>query len=206
MTDAPDWQRVVVGPGAAPIGGGGTANEDICSVDRELVGWSWDPKYTTGVIAPTSGVVQFSLVKAVKTATVTNIWIWEAGEVGAPVADESYLGLYAFAGAGLNPTSLTLLASTAPGLLDVPWPYSNLQPVPLAGSGSAVTAGQLLYVAALYNAGSVPKFQYHSDPSYGYQLPIATTLQTAAAYASLPATLTGGDVYQNGVWLWAGMS
>lgn len=199
---APDWTRIVVGAGGVPIGG--TSNNDLISSDRDFVGWTFDPYLVDrdGVSAA-SGQIAFALVKATKTTSILDIWAWFQNAGTGLTSDENYLGVYSFTGSSVFPTTMTLLGATAAGLMDTV-PGAGQPAAYALASSVAVTAGDLYYVAALFNATSRPQFNYLSDPSYTSSIPVNPTMLSAAStYTTLPSSLVGANVTYSGIYFWS---
>lgn len=150
VSDAPDWQEVIVGPGGAPIGGGGG---DLAPPDFDLVGWTCNPFATSlsaGVSTFSNGHVWAALIKAVTSATVTHVAVSLLGAFVNYTANENFLGIYSTTVSGGAPGLSTQVAVTAAGGLDAAFVGDGVTFVPLVSS-VAVTAGTLYYMAMLLN-------------------------------------------------------
>jgi hypothetical protein len=212
LTDAPDWERIVVGPGGTGIGGGGGSVPSILyPPDLGYIGWSSDPLVATNIGtglnfdgSSTGGYIFFTMVKAVKAGTVTNLGAYVVHASTHTVANGSALGLYSVAyGVDGVPSSVSLLGSTGSGALGTAVASTGQTFVALS-SGVTVTAGGLYFVGMLMipTAGSVTGVTWAQGaivPANGFRPFYANSYQDIAnkgllcavsnanTYTSLPA-------------------
>ena len=200
VTDAPDWQRVVVSPGGAPVGGGGaSADQLITPVDQGYLGWTFAPQLNNGQSSNVgSGQLYLYAVKTYKAGTIDNLSIWLLGSGNSVTADENYLGLYTPNLSGGVVTDWTLQASTATGAIDDDLVNPGLWTFPL-NTGYTAKLGEIVYIGWLWNGAGIAAQAALDSPSTNFfnhwAYPVAA--RTSGTYTSLPTNpvLAGGSAY-----------
>lgn len=150
MSDAPDWQTTVVGPGGAPISGGGPS--DWTATDYGLVGWSAPINSSNFGTTFAEGAGQLFMVpvKILTTTSITNIAMGILGSGISFVANENFMCIYTCPYTSGSPTTFTLAAQTTAGAAEAIWTLANgVQFVPFAHS-LAVTAGEIVWAAIMF--------------------------------------------------------
>lgn len=204
VTDAPDWQEIVVGPGGAPVTVATTSND--FPPDQGYYGWSGPPyEFPIQDSALSNAELDLVFAKAVVSGTVNNLTLYMTGVGSGFVANKNYMGIYIPVLVGGVPVSLSLLATTAAGVLEGIITTSGIRTIPLSSS-LAVTAGQIYYIALTYDqtSGQVPlavrNTQFLAFPgqnyAYRYSGPVGP-------FSSLPSSVTlSSEVRSTDSW-WA---
>ena len=195
MSDANDWEEVVVGPGGTPISGG-AGQTSWAPADFGYKGWSesvFNANFTTG--GPTSGHVYLSPFKVAATGTISTLYGYCYSTTGTHfTASQNFFGFYSVGNDGSGNLEWTLAATSAAGAYEADV-APDLYAVPLS-TGLAVTAGQVLYAAILLNyTGSAPSFVIINTNLWYFGLVTVTAPAQISGWATtggntaLPATI-----------------
>ena len=115
----------------------------VVPADHGLAGWAYDPAHAVATIVLTGGTLYLAKVAVPAAVTVTKIY-WHVGVVGvSATAGQNHVGLYN--------TSGTRLATTG---VDSDVTSTGLKTTTI--SGTALTAGQTVWVGVLFNAVTPP--------------------------------------------------
>lgn len=186
--DAPDWQNTVVSPGGTPVGGG-QALDRVSVANIGWPAWTYPSFYGATAVGLTSGTVFFSHVVAYQSKSVNDVVLAAVNATAVTyTADESYVGIYVF-----RSPLFELVASSAAGTFESYVTVNGINNVPLSAAYQ-ITEGDSYYVAVLVNA-SVGPLQVT-----GISLPAAVVGNPTAApgitlevtpgpYTALPASI-----------------
>lgn len=198
MTDAPDWQQVITGPSGGVVPGV-VASVDWAPSDLNLVGWSYPINLTDASTSQVmaTGTLQAWPVKATAATSITH--------VGAPfacagvtfTANQNFMGIYTSSYTSGNPVTFSRAATTAAGAIESTLTASGGMKFFALSSSVAVTAGQVLWVAALVNwTGAInavvkaipnnPGLTTTNDTHWKF----VAAWESAGPYTTLPASVT----------------
>lgn len=208
LSDAPDWQDVAVEPGGGPIGGGGSASMPLAAQDMGFAAWSY-PYWqvtTRGYNTTETSYPIGSLMKAVTTTTVSDLWVCNYS-AGVTLGITWPFCVYLITLSGMAIDTITLLGyqdSTATNEISTVAGFSSMPFI----TPFDVTAGQLLYAVFNFtdNSGNWTALGYTTDHSPATPVPpawLSTTQQTVdPPISSYPPDELGLLNY----WAWAGLS
>lgn len=111
--------------------------------NHHLTAWSTDPYVVSTGNAMTNGLVKLQAVYPASSASITKIYWWISTAGATPTANQNHIGIYDSAGNKLASTIVDSAISSA-----------GLKTTTI--SSSAVQAGQMYWVAALFNATTPP--------------------------------------------------
>ena len=197
MSDAPDWQRTVTGPGGAPVGG---APGLVTPADYGFAGWTM-PHYAAWQSSNfTSAAVYCALVKWASSQTISEIGFECSGLPTTLDAGANYVGIYGPASlTGGWSTTVNLLAASASGAADTAAWARPVTYIPLS-SPLAVVAGTFAYIAVLFHYGASPakppslasaQLESLDQVSVAADPLFVTSFNTGLnGYAALPASIT----------------
>ncbi len=214
VSDAPDWQRTVTGPGAAPIGSGGSPQFTQWNEPAQ-VAVSYPFVLLNAVFTFAADAVQCSLVIPRSSTSVSKAWFYLQGfSTNDPTPADNLIGLYSVA-SGL-PAKATLIAQGTIGSLLSGTRTLGYNAVDFT-SAVDITAGLPYYIGIFpfsATAGSVQsaRIGYPNVGSQGYDyggviLPWGGYMQQSVA--GLPASysdVTGLGAAYSGVVLPVGLS
>jgi len=203
VSDAPDWQRTVTGPGAAPIGGGGSPQFTQWNEPAQ-VAVSYPFVLVSAVFTFATNVVQCSLVIPRLSTSVSTAWFYLQGfSSNDSTPADNLIGLYSVP-SGANPTATLIAQGTIGSLLsgNRTLGYNAVT----FDSSADVTAGLPYYIGIFPRsavAGGVESARI-GYPNVGLQgwdyngvtLPWGGYVQQSVA--GLPATIPGVDGLSDG--------
>ena len=203
LTDAPDWEHVVVGPGGGAIGGGGGGG--LSAATFGFAGWTFPSYDVNAGIAQNNGIIFLQMIFWEVSTSISKVGFIIDTAGGGPVANENYIGIYSFDPLTRPMGDMSLLASTAPGVVDAV--VTSLGTVEVSLSAALnVTAGDVALIAYVGQATTAPQFV--GKGNYGvYDWPLIGTYTRTitGTYTSLPATILGSntEVYGGSNFYWA---
>lgn len=153
MTDAPDWQEVIVGPGGTPISGGGVSSSLLQPFfNAGFLGATMHPY--TGVTGASllSGTLYLMPFAAAATAAVQNVLLAVATGT-ALTSTTTIAGIYDWGETTAG--SMTLLCASASGAAATVWASSGIHPVAMS-THPTLTAGKTYAVAVQVNGATLP--------------------------------------------------
>ena len=203
VSDAPDWQRTVTGPGAAPIGSGGSPQFTQWNEPAQ-VAVSYPFVLVDAVFTFATNVVQLSLVIARSSVSVSTAWFYLQGfSTNDSTPADNLIGLYSVPG-GANPTA-TLIAQGTIGSLLLGNRTLGYNAVDFT-SAVDVTAGLPYYIGIFPFSAAIGQVQtafryypYVGSQGYDYGgviLPWGGYVQQSVA--EMPATIPGVDGLSDG--------
>ena len=197
VSDAPDWQEVIVGPGGAPISGGGPS--DWTASDYGLAGWSApiNSSNYNNTFAEGGGSLFMVPVKIVTTTSITHVAMSILGQGKSFIANQNYLAIYTCTYTSGSPTTFTLAAQTAAGAAEAVWTVADgVQFLPLVSS-VAVTAGQIVWAAIMFSITGGGTAQLSCLVTDAFVFPTNSTAwkvvvgsEWAGPYTTPPSSLT----------------
>lgn len=210
MSDAPDWQQVITGPGGTPVGGGGGGFWDLPS-DRDWLAWDF-PFGLAQSVKGFSQEIWGGLTKCLSPSPVSNVVCWPAYGGADLVPGNNYVGIYALDITAGAITGFTLVASSLGGVADNYFRQATVQAVPLSAPFSP-TVGDFYYTVLLAddNATGNASFHYTSiiNDTLAGTLPFSVAempyaFQLTGPYSALPAAIAAGSIGLGGaqsVWV-----
>lgn len=201
VTDCPDWQQQLTGPGGGVIPGI-TSGTDWAPGDFGLVGWS-NPPWSTPFQSPTifvTGTLVMWPIKITATGNVSQLGFNYVGSTTTFTASRNFIGLYSATYSGGNPVTFTLICTSAAGALE-----TNLIAAATNGNGmiftaipsTAVTAGQVIYAGCLitFTGGTSPGYlgpYSFADifPSNSSTYKNITSAEWVGPYTALPSSVS----------------
>lgn len=198
VTDCPDWQEQVVGPGGGTIPGV-TSSNDWAPGDFGLKGWNINP-FVLGAGAAQSiytGTLQLFPIKIATTGTITNIGFTYFGSGVTYTAHENFVGIYTTTFTNGVAGTFTQQASSAAGALETALAFGPGMVFTALSSPYSVTAGTVIWAALLVNwTGATDAYYWTLVELNDYYPSNSTTFQQitscewAGPYTTLPASVT----------------
>lgn len=115
--------------------------------NHHLLAWSTDPYIISSGNAMTNGLVKLQAVYPAASGSITKIHWWISAVGATPTANQNHIGIYDSTG--------TKLAST---VVDAAITSTGLRSTTIAST--AIQAGQMYWVAALFNAATPPSLAW----------------------------------------------
>ncbi len=141
--DAPDWQNTVVSPGGTPVGGG-QALDRPSAATYALTGWDFPQNDATSLVGLVSGDMYLMSTVAYQAESVGSMWMGYSLPTGvALVTDECYVGIY-------DGNTTALLVGSAAGAFEAHAVSGTYFAVPFSTRWAA-TAGYPVVLAVLLN-------------------------------------------------------
>lgn len=190
VTDAPDWQHIVVGPGGAPVGGGGAAGDYPPAWG--YAAWTFPPGLATANNREsyTSQMFLFGAVACAKSAKAVNLCV--VGTVATGLTpDKSFVVVYEPTYTAGMVTGVSLLGASAAGAMDAPMQVLGYHTIDLAAPVS-LTPGNLYYIGWIMAFTGFPGFASMPNSMAGAPgvFPCPPTFFTSAHYTSPPASVS----------------
>jgi len=150
LSDAPDWQRNVTGPGGGIVQG--FAGDGWVPQTYGIGAWTFPP-YVPQVnsAALTRGTLFLTLLPIGATCTVSQVEVLVTTAQATPTTNENFIGIYELDYA--VGTQYNLRASTAAGIMDTGFSAANHNLYTFSSSVT-LTAGNVYWIAVLCNGSS----------------------------------------------------